>query len=171
MAKTISDTVAGELARALLGGTGLAAFTFSTQFTLSFDRGKAGSLAGSSLPIQVDLVLHCYWFIGDEAEWLERVNGLGDSAGVEPDEPLSAFELAKLRWTPGSCIEAVQVQGVELMLVFENGTKITARPSPDDEGPSWLLYAPNGGNEGADRWSLMVEGGRLFLDAPVDLGE
>ncbi|WP_146158200.1 hypothetical protein [Enhygromyxa salina] len=165
--KTIEDSEAGEqVARALLEGSGFAAFSFSTQFTLRFSRSTPGTFAGKKLPAEVELVLHGTWRFGEDDQWREHVARIAPPNAIEPDEPVQAWELAHLRWTEGANVESVDVASGALSIRFQNGRVLTASANLDDGDTAWILSVA-GEPESTASWSVASAGGALFVREPA----
>lgn len=137
-------------------------FRFGSNFTLFFDRQTEASFNGKVLPSQLKLELLEDWWFGNEKDWQLNVNKNG--SGVEPDEPVKAFELAKLRWSEGAIVKSVVADEQGLVLEFENGVFLQVRLTGEDE-LTYLLSENNIGVEGGG-WSVALESDGIFSKVP-----
>ncbi len=106
-------------------------FRFSSNFTLLFDRQTEAGFEGKSLPWQLRLDLLEDWWLGSKQEWTKKVSENG--VGVEPDEPVKAYELAKLRWSEGAVVESIIANENKLSILFQDGTVLHALLTEEDE--------------------------------------
>jgi len=148
-----------ELITQWLVGAIFVGFRFGSNFTLFFDRQTEASFEGKSLPMQVRLELLEDWWLGSEQEWSQMV--VENGVGVEPDEPVKAFELAKLRWSEGAVVESVIANENKLSVLFENGAVLHASLTEEDEF-SYSL-SENLEISKSNSWSLTLDGEGFHL--------
>lgn len=152
------------LLKALLCDTGLAGFTFNTSFSLRFERNNAASFLGDELPWCVELRLDAEWGFGDIESWQKRVACEGPSGSPSPDEPIQAFELARLRWTDGANISDVAFDGRVLRIFFDNQTQLFVDSQESDSYWDIIEY---GVPENDAKWNVVCEGSVLSVNFPV----
>jgi hypothetical protein len=151
-----------ELLTQWLMGAIFVGFRFGSNFTLFFDREDEAKFEGKSLPWQIRLDLLEDWWFGNEREWREKV--ANDGVGVEPEEPIKAFELAKLRWSEGAVVSSVVANETKLSISFENGTVIHVQLTEEDE----YTYSARENCEvsGVSEWRVTLDGTGFHLKAP-----
>ena len=142
-----------ELLSQWLVGAIFIGFRFGSNFTLFFDRQTQGSFEGKSLPWQVRLDLLEVWWLGGEQEWAKKVSEHG--SGVEPDEPVKAFELAKLRWSEGAVVESITADENRLDVFLKNGETLHVLLTKEDE----FSYSVSENKENSDDsdWSVTLD--------------
>lgn len=145
-----------ELLTQWLVGAIFVGFRFGSNFTLFFDRETEGFFEGKNLPWQVRLDILEDWWLGSEQEWAKKVSKNG--SGVEPDEPVKAFELAKLRWTEGAVVESITADENKLSLFLENGTVLHTLLTQEDE----FSYSISENSTESD-WSVTLDGEGFHL--------
>ena len=114
-----------------LVGAGFSGFQFGTEFSLFFDKNSVNQYHGNDLPCQLELHILSEWWFGSLENWKQDVNSRG--VGVEPCEPVQAFELAKLRWSEGSSVNTIDLSDEALIITFENNTVLVISLKVDDE--------------------------------------
>ena len=142
-----------ELLNQWLVGAIFIGFRFGSNFTLFFDRQTEGHFEGKSLPWQVRLDLLEDWWIGNEQEWSIKVSENGSVA--EPDEPIKAFELTKLRWSEGAVIVSISADENKLSIFFENGTVFHTLLTEEDEFS--YSITENTENATVSDWSVTLD--------------
>ena len=148
--------------RRLLGGMGFAGFSFDTSFRLRF----TGETTGEQ-PAALDLILEAEWRIGPEDLWRKTVARLAPADAVQPEEPVQAFYLALLRWSPGSEVTNVLLSKESLELVTEGGTTISVSCTDEGSDFAWRLVEPSVPEPEA-RWSVACgDDGTLYLRTPA----
>jgi hypothetical protein len=148
-----------ELITQWLVGAIFIGFRFGSNFTLFFDRQTEANFERKSLPWQIQLDLLEDWWFSNEKEWVKKVAENG--VGIEPDEPVKAFELAKLRWSEGAVITSVIADEKNLSLSFENGTVINVLLTEEDE----FAYSLSENLERSSEysWSVTLDGEGFHL--------
>lgn len=106
-------------------------FCFDQIFTVTFNQKRRPVFEGHSFPWSSELCLMEDWWLGDRQEWKRKIKEMG--IGVEPSEPVKAFELAALRWSGGAQIAEVKLDRNRLFLGFENGATLQTLPEDVDE--------------------------------------
>jgi hypothetical protein len=164
MAIVENEEVALRVARQLLLGSGFASFEFSSAYRLKFCKARVAISGNTQLPVEVCIDLEGKWWFGADDQWRNLVDSLSPIGGVEPEESVQAFMLAKLRWSSGSVIESLDIQGTSLILEFTNRTVLTVLGAVD-EAASWRIFSVpiNGEPTG---WSVTSSGGSLYVSVP-----
>ena len=160
-ARLLTVDEASALVGRFLRDAGFAGFIFDTGFTLVFDRGGGGPDGPSRVRLQVDAGIS----VGDHDSWTRLVEQMAPQGHVEPDEPVLAFELARIRWTSGSEVESWCLQNESLTINMRSGDVLHIECSTDDPGRSWTLQE-DGVTEANSRWSLVAEAGQFFGRTP-----
>lgn len=118
--------------RDVLTGAALVGFRFGSNFTLYFDRRVSAISEGKGkIPWQLQVSILEDWWIGDTEDWNRKVRLLGQ--GVEPDEPVKAFELARLRWIDNATVLNVFYKERVLSILFACGDTINIQSTGEDE--------------------------------------
>lgn len=156
-----NDSIA--ILKCLLDDTGFAGFSFSTSFSLRFERNHPGTFRGNALPWAVELRLDAPWWIGDHDKWEQRIEKEAPLEAPSPEEPLQAFELAKLRWSEGADVSSVECDPKTLKIVFENRTELFVDL---EEADSFWEIVEYGVCEIDSRWSVTWEGATLSSRSP-----
>jgi hypothetical protein len=151
-----------ELLFCWLVGSGFSGFKFDTGFSLYFSRGSEGSFCGYSLPWLMELQLLGHWWFGAEKEWLKKIDKIGE--GIEPDEPVKAFELTKLRWSEGALVKNVTYKDGIIAIDFANGLRISVSLESDDDYV--LMLKETGVNEKDATWSVVCNGEDMYYRMP-----
>lgn len=159
MNATNNITKSVELLTQWLVGAIFIGFRFGSNFTLFFDRQDEAGFEGKNLPWQIRLDLLEDWWIGNEQEWRQKVADKGE--GVEADEPVKAFELAKLRWSEGAVISSIIADEARLSISFENGVVIHAQLTGEDEF-AYSVYE-NCEASGDLTWCVTLDGDGFHL--------
>lgn len=159
MPKTKNDKFGAlEFLVSWLIGAGFNGFRFDTAFSLFFYRDDKVFYNGTELPRDIEIHLLGDWWIGPLSEWKEKVAALG--CGVEPDEPVKAYELAKLRWTEGACIKDVSFTENTLSVTFENDLILSIALQCDDEYA--FVVKESGVDEEDAEWSVTCENDNCY---------
>lgn len=137
-------------------------FRFDSNFTLFFDCNRERSFAGYRLPWQIQLNLLEDWWIGDRQNWAEKVSR--DGEGVEPDEPVKAFELAKLRWTEGASISEGLLDERGLKIRFNNGISLETALICEDE--YCFSISEFDVSDERSKWSVVLDSEGLHVRTP-----
>jgi hypothetical protein len=161
--QTMTDTNnAIDLARHWLTGAIFVGFRFDSNFTLFFYCERETSFLGSALPRQIELNILEEWWMGDRQDWEEKISCYG--VGVEPDEPVKAFELARLRWTGNSSISDLSLDMNGMRIRFENGVIIQTLLTGEDE--FCFSISEFGIAEEHSKWSVTCDVAGLHVRTP-----
>ena len=131
MTRLIEESEAKELLKAWLVGASITSFRFGTAFSLELARPVDAHYKKSKLPEFSEMVFLEEWWLGERSEWGKKVISRG--AGVEPDEPVKAFELAKLIWSEGNIVCDVSASENSISIKFENSEVIHILCNGEDE--------------------------------------
>jgi len=127
-----------EVLKKFLIGRFMTSFLFNQFFTLEFYKDQ--NTQSDAVYIQLQ-ILGDWWF-GNKHEWDTKVNKYGK--GVEPEEPILAYELALLRWSDGSNIVDIVDQIDNIAILLENKNTIhISKKSYEDEYAFVLLNKDN----------------------------
>ncbi|MCK6525509.1 hypothetical protein L6R49_29220 [Myxococcota bacterium] len=125
-----------DAARELLGDCHLSGFTFSTGFSLRFEKRRGGAV--------VFVTLDGAWSFGTPAAWAALV-ATWPFTGVEPEEPVRAAMLAQLRWSMDHSVRDVLVEGNNLRIEFGCGEALVTRVGTISGGGSeWDIFDEKG---------------------------
>lgn len=144
-----------------LTGAGFSGFRFDTSFSLFFYRDVSASYMGSELPCASELHLLGDWWVGSTGEWHDKVDKLG--VGIEPDEPVKAYELTKLRWSEGTRVKNVSLSENVLAIAFQDETICIAMQTDDEYA---ILLKEPGVNEEEAQWSVTCVNESCFCRCP-----
>jgi hypothetical protein len=142
-------------------GAGFNGFRFDTAFSLYFYQDSKVFYKGSELPRAIEMHLLGDWWIEPSNEWKKRVEKLG--FGIEPDEPIKAYELAKLRWTEGSSIKDITFLDSKISIIFENDVVLSISLQCEDEYA--FMVKEVGVYEEDVEWLVTCENGNFFYRA------
>ncbi|MCL2848750.1 MAG: hypothetical protein FWE61_01740 [Micrococcales bacterium] len=131
-------------------------YTFSTSFSLEFDRSVSGPPADPRLPSQLRLDLLGEWWIDADEEWNTQFPVL--VSNDVPGEALQALKLTSLRWYAEPAVCSVRLEDQVLELRFTNGWRINISSAPV-MGYTWVLH----GAESPQTWAITCEGGEYFI--------
>lgn len=145
-----------------LSGALFVGFRFASNFTLYFDLQNEVHFEGQKLPWTFRLEILEDWWFGDKDEWLQKVSEKGES--VQPDEPVKAFELAKLRWSGGVMVESISVNEKILTIVFENNIELHVQQTSEDEFAYSLSDYSDSSSDCS--WSLTLDSVGFYLRKP-----
>jgi hypothetical protein len=148
---------AAEAAEALFASTMFSGFRFDTGFTLYFWREGPAELKGQPLPHELRLEVDSPIAIEDGQSWEERMAALAPRDAAQPDAPVVAYELARLRWVEGSEVARAELNERELAITLRCGARISIACSAERE--DWILSAGPAPSE----WVLVWEFGSCFL--------
>jgi len=163
MASTTNDiNKAIDLICQWLIGAIFIGFRFSSNFTLFFDRQSEASFVANSLPWQLELNLLEEWWIGDRQEWQEKV--IHNGKGIEPDEPVKAFELTRLRWSGGAVVSDVLLDEKRLLILFQNGVTLQTELTGEDEYS--FALTEYGVAEENSKWSVVCDSDGIYVRTP-----
>lgn len=141
---------ASEKSKEALAGAGFSSFCFATGFSLYFQR--AATAGRPSSQARVDL--NCDWRLGSQSRWANLLSRFPVHS-VEPAEPVQAAVLAALRWSPGSSVRDVRINGSDLEIAFENGESLVTCADPSEVGTSWQVTG--------EAWLVTSEGGSVVV--------
>lgn len=143
----------------LLVGMYLTEFGFHTSFVLKFSRNDTNDVHSVK---ELSLQILSDWWFNSKCEWDTRVKNmtLGETL-VEPEEPVLAYDLARLRWSEGTQIESVEFSRSKLLLYFKNGEYISILNN-SEEDYDWTLNETNF-DEKEKPYSIICEAGTLHM--------
>ncbi len=132
----ISGLEANRYVGELFEASGFSGFQFGTGFTLFFDRSMSNA---HSKPCRLSLCVESRLRIGSSESWLRLVGRLAPKGAIVPDEPVFAYELARIRWSEGSGVRDVCIENNLLLIELESAEIIVVECATEEEDHAWTL--------------------------------
>jgi len=118
-----------------LKGRFMSSFKFDNYFTLNF---HADYNISSSFPLDIELTIMSEWWFGVKDDWDKNVLKYGK--GVEPSEPILAYELALLRWSDNPYISEVGYETNLIKIQFQNHIILNISLDIEDENHDYFYF-------------------------------
>lgn len=122
---------AKEILSQWLIGSYFNSFNFGGNFALFFNQPEETKYGDRVLPKDFELFILEDWWIGNRQVWDKKIAELG--SGVQPDEPVKAYELAKLRWSEGAQVRRFSLTDDVCEIEFYNGFIICISVTGEDD--------------------------------------
>lgn len=154
---------AKKIINALVDGASFGGFSFSTYFKMWFFRESSlKESEGIRLPIEFEINILSDWWFDSKEEWRLYIKKFDTANMIEPDEPIKAFELAKLRWMNGAEVELIEIEDEKTIIYFRNGKSISIL-NDNSEDYAWTIEEYESSLDIEQNWSITCEDKEIFV--------